>query len=311
MDTKKESTVAVISVLLCNIIWGLLPFYWNRLSHVDAITILSFRIICGAVFSVFTVIITGLLPDFCALAKDRARMKWLIPAALAVTVNWGTYIYAMVSENVMQASLGYYLEPLVIAAFGMLFFHERCNRWEWIALAFAAAGALYSTVMYGKLPAITLVLALSFSAYGAFKRGAGVSGILSIAMETTVLLPLAIGYLLLKPGVGAQMAVWDGLTWFLLAMAGPVTAIPLMLYTKGVNGLSLITMGFMQIVSPTLILLSGLMLGERPTTTDVVTFLAIWVGFAWFLYGQKRRHRVQLIASCEPEDLNTLHGSDF
>jgi len=289
MENMKESRAAVLAVLLCNVIWGLLPFYWNRLSHVDAITVLCFRIICGAVFSVFMVIVTGQFTAFKALALNGERMKWLIPAALAVTVNWGTYIYAMVSENVMQASLGYYLEPLVIAAFGMLFFKEKCNRWEWVALGFAFAGALYSTVMYGRLPAITLVLALSFSAYGAFKRGAGVSGLLSIAMETTILLPLAVGYLLIKPGMGTEMVNWDGFTWFLLAMAGPVTAVPLMLYTKGVNGLSLITMGFMQIVSPTLILLSGLLLGERPTATDAITFIAIWVGFAWFLYGQKKK----------------------
>lgn len=292
MEERSYQKSDLMCGLVCYVIWGVLPLYWDRLSHIDAITLLCFRIVFAAIFSLILLAVTKRFSELAAVLKNKSIMRFLVPAAILVTANWGVYIYAMVSGHVMEASLGYYIEPLVLIAFGFLLFRERCGIFEWIALGFAIVGAAYSAIRFGSLPFIAIALALTFSIYGALKRYAGVGGLTSIAAETLIMFPVALGYLLLSPTVRAAAPAWTWQTWVLLAAAGPATAAPLMLYTRGVNGLPFITMGFLQFICPTLIMLSGLLLGETLTKENLVVFAFIWIGLVFFVYGLYRRNRV-------------------
>jgi chloramphenicol-sensitive protein RarD len=221
----KERKAGFLGTILCFVLWGLLPLYWHLLSNVDAIVILASRILCSALFTVALLLITGRFGEVREVLRDGKKMRFMVPAALVITVNWGIYIWAVNAGHLLDASLGYYLNPLVVFAIGMLLFRERCGLLEWIALGLAAAGVLVSTLAYGAFPWIALALATTFGVYGALKKLAGVSGLPSIAVETILVLPFALAYLLFAPASHAMYASLTLPTAVLLVLTGVVTAV--------------------------------------------------------------------------------------
>lgn len=274
-------------------LWGALPLFWHVLEHVNFMVLLSSRIVLSAVFTLLLLAVTGGLDAFFAVLRSRRKMLYLAVAAAVISVNWGVYIWAVNAGHVMDASLGYYMNPLVVFACGLIVFHEKCGAMEWAALALASAGVLAATLRLGKFPFVAVTLALSFSAYGVLKKYAGVSGIVSIAVETLLLAPFALGFLLLSPGVRAAAPQWSVGTWLLLIMTGPATAVPMVLYTRGVTTLPFTVMGFLQYVSPTLMLFAGFLMGETIGDGQLLPFILIWLGLALFSAGMVRRERVQ------------------
>ncbi len=274
-------------------LWGALPLFWHVLEHVHFLVLLSSRIVLSAAFTLLLLVVTGSLESFFAVLRSRRKMLYLAAAAVVISVNWGVYIWAVNAGHVMDASLGYYMNPLVVFACGLIVFREKCGAMEWAALALAAAGVLAATLRLGKFPFVAVTLAVSFSAYGVLKKYAGVSGIVSIAVETLMLTPFALGFLLLSPGVRAAAPQWSAGTWLLLMMTGPVTAVPMALYTRGVTTLPFTVMGFLQYVSPTLILVAGYLMGETIGEGQLLPFILIWLGLALFSAGMVRRERAQ------------------
>lgn len=290
MKNKKS----LLMVLAGYVIWGVLPLYWHMLSGIDPIVILCCRIIMSAVCTTLLLFATGRLGELWSVMRNKQLMKFLIPAALTITVNWGVYIWAVSAGHVTDSSLGYYMNPLVVFLFGTLIFKERCGKMELVALLLAAAGVLLTTLQYGAFPYIALTLALSFALYGMFKKFAHVDGSVSIAVETIVLTPAALIFLILSPQTSAAFETATPLQFIFLLLAGIVTATPLIMYTQGVNGLSFITMGFLQYICPTLMLILGVtIMGEPFSVAKAVSFAFIWAGLILFSVGMVRREKKQ------------------
>ena len=287
---KNEHNIGLLSTLACYILWGLLPLYWHLLSGVDAIFILANRILWSLVFTVALLLIKKQMPEVKAVFRDPKKMRFMIPAAIMITINWGVYIWAVNSGHLLDSSLGYYLNPLVVFAIGIVLFRESCGAIEWVALGLATVGVLIATVAYGAFPWIAIVLALSFGFYGTLKKLAGVGGLTSIAVETLLIGPFALAFILFAPVSHVAIGSLNTLSAILLLLSGIITASPLILFTFGVNRLPFTTVGFLQYVSPTLQMLIGVLVFKEVLTSDrIVSF--VFFGLALILYsiGMVRR----------------------
>ena len=296
MNDRKRA----LMVALCYVIWGLLPLYWHQLARISPLVVLCCRILTSAVFTVALLAAQKRLGEIAAVFKDKRALKFLIPATVLITINWGTYIWAVSAGKVTDSSLGYYMNPLVVFILGIFLFKERCGRLELVALLLAAAGVVLVTAEFGAFPYVAVILAVSFALYGMFKKYAHVDAMVSIAAETLMLTPLALVYLLLSPQSAPAFSAATPLEWTLILCAGIVTATPLIMYSHGVNGLPFITMGFLQYICPTLMLLLAVLMGEPFTAAQAISFAFIWAGLVLFTVGSVRRERALRTAAPGP-----------
>lgn len=288
----KERNIGLLSTLACYILWGLLPLYWHILEDLDSVFILCNRIIWSAVFTIAILLITKKFGEVKAVFRDKKKMRFMIPAAITITINWGVYIWAVNAGHLLDSSLGYYMNPLVVFAIGIALFHETSGVVDWISLALATIGVLIATIAYGAFPWIAVVLALSFGLYGTFKKLAGVGGITSIAVETIMITPFAFAFLLFSPASATSIAQLTPLTTTLLLLTGIVTASPLILFTFGVNRLPLSTVGFLQYSSPTLQMIIGVLVFHEVLTQDrIIAFAFIAAALVLYTIGMVQRAR--------------------
>ena len=288
----KERNIGLLSTLACYILWGLLPLYWHILEALDSVFILCNRIIWSAVFTIAILLITKKFGEVKAVFRDKKKMRFMIPAAITITINWGVYIWAVNAGHLLDSSLGYYMNPLVVFAIGIALFHETSGVVDWISLALATIGVLIATIAYGAFPWIAVVLALSFGLYGTFKKLAGVGGITSIAVETIMITPFAFAFLLFSPASATSIAQLTPLTTTLLLLTGIVTASPLILFTFGVNRLPLSTVGFLQYSSPTLQMIIGVLVFHEVLTQDrIIAFAFIAAALVLYTIGMVQRAR--------------------
>lgn len=298
MYIMKERNIGLLSTLACYILWGLLPLYWHLLEQMDAVFILANRIIWSAVFTAGILLITKKTQDVKAVIRDKKKMRFMIPAAITITINWGVYIWAVNAGHLLDSSLGYYMNPLVVFAIGIALFHETSGVIDWIALGLAAIGVLIATIAYGAFPWVAVVLALSFGLYGTLKKLAGVGGLASIAVETLLIAPFALAFLVFAPESHASLAKLTPLTTALLLLTGVVTASPLILFTYGVNRLPLTTVGFLQYSSPTLQMIIGVLVFQEALTQDrIVAFAFIAAALVLYTIGMTQRAKRARLAS--------------
>ena len=283
MQTGKNSLAIGI---LCYGVWGVLPIYWNLLSGVNSLLILCCRIIFAFVCMFIVLAITGRLQVFFDTIKDKKKMQFLVPASILVAFNWGLFIYAVNSGNIMYSSLGYYMNPLLSFSFGVIIFKEKFTKLQLAAVALALSGVLVSVIAYGRLPIISLSLAGTFAVYGVLKKKAGVDPNVGIAIESLLMTPFALifAFTFMTDSIGAASFA----ELLLLVGGGAATAIPLVLYARAVNGLPYITVGFLQYISPSLSIIWGLITGIRPTESQLVSFAFIGMGLVVFSYALVR-----------------------
>lgn len=277
--------------LLCYCIWGLFPLYWRLLEHVDSIEILAHRMLWSGVFMVTFFLGIKHLKLRNHVHGWRQYAMLLLTGSL-MTFNWGLYIWAINHGYILQSSLGYYINPLLNVLLGFLFLHERLNRAQTIALLLALTGVLYFTVDYGHFPIISIGLALSFALYGLCKKKMGLNATAALTVETMWMMPMALVYLtFLVSHNQSALNHFDLSTWFLLLFAGVVTAVPLLLYGKAAERITLSALGFLQYVSPSGQFLIGLLVyGESFTTAHLVCFGCIWLGLIIFSLDVFRSH---------------------
>ena len=276
---------SLVLVFLAYVIWGVLPLYWKLLANLDSVFILCNRIIWALVFTAALLLALKKMSKVKELLMDRSKMKLLIPAAIIVTFNWGLYIWAVNTNHVIESSLGYYMNPLVVCLFGIVIFKEKINPPQIIAMLLALVGVIISTIQYGNFPIVALALAVSFSLYGTFKKFAHVGGVESVGVETLLITPLALLYVIFAPQSHESLALVSIEQVFLCIGCGIVTAIPLILYSKGVNELPFVVVGFLQYIAPTLMLIIGIWQGETFTPAQAISFGFIWVGLVIFSVG--------------------------
>lgn len=263
--------------------WGLLPIYWKFFGPISAIEVLSHRMIWSAVFLMGLLLSQRQLPALGRLLKSPRRVAVLLLTASLLSINWGLYIYGVNSDRVVEASLGYYINPLVSVLLGVLFLKERLHWVQRLAVGLAAGGVGYFIGQLGTVPWIALGLAITFAFYGLLRKVVAVAPLVGLAVETLLIAPLTltfVGYL----GITGQGHFGTTLSTTLLFMgAGIVTSLPLLWFNQAAKRLTLASLGFFQYLAPSIALLLGVVVYQEPfTPTHVVTFTCIWLALALY-----------------------------
>jgi chloramphenicol-sensitive protein RarD len=260
-------------------LWGLFPIYWKLLEEVPAIEILAHRMVWSMVF---VAVLLTMQKDWQWLGDalhSRKTMLIYTLAAILLSVNWFTYIWAVNAGYVVEASLGYFINPLVNFLLGVIFFGEKLRVGQMAAVILAVLGVIYLTVSYGSLPWISLVLAFTFGMYGLIKKTAPLESMHGFSLETLVLFLPALGYLLYREAAGMGALVHQGgQVTLLLILAGPVTSIPLLMFGYSARRIPLSMLGFIQYIAPTLQFLLGVFIFYEPfPPARLVGFSIIWL----------------------------------
>jgi chloramphenicol-sensitive protein RarD len=270
------------------LIWGLLPLYLKLLTGIDAGEVLAQRITWSVVVVTALVFVTGGSGRVrAALAQPRLLLLLLI-SALCIATNWLVYTWAILNNHAIDTSLGYFINPLISVVFGVVLLGERLAPLQWTAVGLAVAGVLVTTIAHGEVPLISLVLAFSFATYGLIRKQAAVDAITGLLVETLVLLPVALFWLFTRPpGAGFERPP-EMLA--LLAAGGILTAVPLLLFGFAARRLPLSTIGLMQYIAPSIVLVLAVFLfGEPMDTAKLIAFGLIWLGLALYTFSLTRR----------------------
>lgn len=279
--------------------WGLFPLFWPLLKPAGALEILAHRMVWSLVVVALLLTVLRRWAWIAALIRQPRKLGLLVVAAAVVSVNWGVYIWAVNAGHVVETSLGYFINPLVTIALGVLVLHERLRPAQWAAVGIGAAAVVVLTVGYGRLPWIALTLAFSFGTYGLVKKQVAMGGLESLAAETSVQFLPALAYLLVLGARGHQTFTHHGAGHAsLLAACGLVTAIPLICFGMAANRLPLSTIGLMQYLAPVFQFLLGVLrFHERMPAERWAGFLMVWAALAvltWDALWMARRGRVAL-----------------
>ena len=297
-----EKTKGIGYGLSAYLIWGSFPLVIAMLSFADPFEIVVWRVIFGFAFGLAVILVTRKFSEYLSVFKQPKQLLWISLAAVVIYINWQVYVYAVADNHVLEASLGYFINPLVTIALATIFLKEKLNALQWVAVGLGGVAVLILNFNYGQPPVIALTLALSFGIYGLAKNrlGGKVSALNSFTVETTLLLPLGIVQLVVLAGMMQIQFGYAGLAPSLgLAAYGVLTAIPLLLFGAAARRVPLSYIGFMQYLTPTMQFLLGLLVFQEPMPA------ARWLGFAmvWFALSilsfdalRQLRNRSRLVA---------------
>jgi len=259
-------------------LWGAFPLYWPLLEPANPLEIVSHRAVWTLVFCFIVLATTKALKSTLATLKQPKITARLFLTSILISINWLVYIWATNNGHVVEASLGYYINPLIIIGFGVVLLKEKMRPLQWVAVSIASIGVLVLTIDYGRLPWIALALAISWGSYGLIKKQLGLGALEGLAIETLISAFFYLGYLIYigNQGTGQFGHSW-GLT-LLLMSAGAITAIPLLLFNGSTNRLPFTTIGLLQYITPTLQFSVGVWIRhEDMPTARWIGFLIIWV----------------------------------
>jgi len=296
-DQRRGFTLGFLAYLM----WGAFPLYWPLLKPSGAIEILAHRMVWSLVVMSLLVLVLRRVGALRAVLRARRTALLLAVAAATITLNWGTYIYGVNSDRVVETSLGYFINPLVTVLMGVLILGERLRPVQWTALAIGLVAVVVLTVDYGRPPVIALILAFSFGTYGLAKKSAGVGAIESLTFETAVIAPFALGYLVWLGSTGRAHFTGEGPGHVVLLLAsGIVTAVPLLCFGAAATRVSMTTLGLLQYLTPTIQFALGVtLLGEHMPPGRWVGFGLVWVALAILTVEALRHHRRQLALAAE------------
>lgn len=294
----KRSRTGALYALCAFLAWGFNPVYFKAVAEVPVVDIVAHRILWALLLVAMVVSIGRQWPAVARALFDRRAMTALVASTVLLSSNWGLYVWAVAHERILETSIGYFINPMVSVLLGVVFLGERLNRVQMVAVALAVAGVAYLTLNYGQAPWIALYLAGSFGLYGLIRKIAPVNAIGGLFIETLILAPLALGYLVWLHVTGAGSFGRESIGFDVLLLAsGPVTALPLLWFSAAARRLNLSTVGFFQYIAPsTQFLLAVFVYGEPFTPAHAVTFPLIWTALAIFTADAVRRQRRAAIA---------------
>jgi chloramphenicol-sensitive protein RarD len=273
--------IGLFQGVLAYSLWGIAPAYWKQVATIDPLELIAHRAVWGLITFVAIVLVAGQWSALTTALRDRRLVGTMVLTGTVLAINWGIFVAATVHGYLLEASLGYFINPLVSIALGTLVLRERLRRLQWIAIVLAAIGVGLLTWRAGRVPWVSLVLAVTFGLYGLIRKTARVDALVGSAIETFVMAPVALVFLIAIGGGVAPHA--DARTLALLAGTGVVTAIPLVLFTSAARRLPLSTVGFLQYLAPTgQFLLAVLAYGEPLAHARLLAFGWIWAGLAVF-----------------------------
>lgn len=281
----KKTKQGLIAALIAYVCYGLLPIYIKSVDAVPSIEVLAHRIIWSVPFGLLIVLGRKQIPEIKAAFTDIRIMGLLFITALLIGMNWYIYIYSVQTNQVLQASLGYYINPLFYVLVGVTFLKEKLRVLQAVAISIAAIGVLILTMSTGQFPWIAITLAASFTVYGVIRKNVAVGAMPGLFIETLIICPLALAYFYhITQGGFAIFANNDSSMIGLLLLAGPITVIPLLLFAVAARKLRLTTIGMMQFLSPTMQFIIALFYGEILSVPSMICFSCIWLAISIFIY---------------------------
>lgn len=277
-NKSKDYNLGLMLGLMSYFLWGVLPVYWKIGQHISSLVVLSHRVIWSFVFVSLLLILMKEHNNLLEPLKDKKNIISFLLTSIIITINWGTYIWAIVSEHIIDASMGYYINPLVISLFSVIFFKEKLTKVKIISIGLAFSGVFIMIYQYHKVPYVALTLAFSFAFYGVIKKRLKVSALVSLFYETLFLVPIALGYSLYIE-IATEGYFFSSLSnGLFLVGAGIVTSVPLILFSASAKRIQFSTLGFMQYLAPTLSLLIGVLIySETFKTGHLIAFGLIWI----------------------------------
>jgi chloramphenicol-sensitive protein RarD len=288
--------------LLAYGLWGILPIYFKQLSGISPLDIVAHRIVWSLLFLGILLAATRSWGQVRQGLKDRRTVGLLVATSLLIAVNWLLYVYAVTGGHILAGSLGYYLNPLMNIVLGRFILKERLTGLQWTAVAIAAAGVSVLAAGAGTTLWISLTLCVTFSTYGLLRKIAAVDALAGLTIETAILFPLALGWLVL--GIGASRPIFGSTTFetWLLVLAGIASTTPLLLFTAAARRLRYSTLGMLQFAAPTLqFLIAVLLYSEEFTRAHAIAFGAIWTALALYVTSLIRDFRAQRKAAAAPD----------
>ena len=285
---KDDYRTGVISVLACQLIWGFCPIYWQALEPIPSWIIILYRIVTMFIYSYIAARIRYSKEEIWGPLRNRQVRTKYFTAGLILTINWSIYIWAMTSEHVIQSAIGYYIEPLVICAVGVIVFKEQLTRYNMTAMAFALVAIIMILVHYRQLPGVALGLAGTWAVYTAIKKTATQPVVIALVYETMIYAVIAVLAIVFieSRGTGA-LAMGIPCKYALMLLSGLVTLVPVALFGVAAPKVSLFIIGLAQYISPTITLLLGIFLFKEPIDrVQVTAFIIIWTGLCFFTYGE-------------------------
>ena len=295
-----DSRRGLVFGALAYTLWGTFPLYWTLLEPGGAIEILAHRIVWSSITMVLVLVLWRRIPQLMALLRDRHKLLLICSAAVVITFNWGGYIWGVNNDRVVETSLGYFINPLVTVLMGVLILGERLRQLQWVAMVVAFVAVVVLTIDYGRPPWIALLLAFSFGTYGLLKKQAGVGAVESITVETVVLTPFALAYVVWLTAVGQSNFGSHGVGHALLfTTTGIITAVPLMLFGAAAIRVSMVSLGLLQYLAPTIQFALGLLVfHEEMPASRWIGFGLVWVALVIFTVEavNHRRQQLRLVA---------------
>lgn len=275
-------------------LWGFFPIYWKFLHKVPALQVIGHRIGWSFVLLIIIIFATRQWHDFRVAALTRNVIGIYAIASVLLTVNWLVYVWGVNSGFIVETSLGYFINPLLSVLLGVLFLRERLRPAQWIPVAIAAVGVIYLTVVYGRLPWIALTLAFSFGFYGFVKKLAPLGSLYGLTLETGIVFPVAVIYLLIVEFSGTGAFIHESAaTTMLLIGAGAVTTIPLLMFASAAKQIPLSVVGLLQYIAPTIQFLIGIFIYQEPfDRSHLIGFGIVWVALIIFWVENFLAHRM-------------------
>jgi chloramphenicol-sensitive protein RarD len=275
----KDDMTGVFFAGFSYVFWGIMPLYWRLLAKVPPFELTVHRIFWSALFVAAVALVRRRLPHLAQLFRNKRLIATLALTSILISVNWTTYIYAVASHQLVEASLGYYITPLISIGLGVLLLGEHISRMRLVAILLAATAVVIQSIALGHFSWIAITLSLSFGFYGFFRKSTHVDSLDALTVETWILFPLTSALIFFWGTHEATAFPHAGtLTDTLLIAGGPLTALPLALFAAGVRRIRLSTLGFLQYLNPTItLLLATFLFGEHFTRLDTITFGIVWL----------------------------------
>lgn len=302
-DARRNARRGVLAMIATCVIWGLSPLYYQLLEHLPPADILAHRTLWSVLFFLVILSLQRRLPILGAAFRQKGQVRWILLAAVLISVNWFLFIYAIQVDRVTETSLGYYIQPIVAVVLGLMVFGERLLRAQWLSVGLAALAVSILTLGLGAAPWISLTLAMTFATYGVLKKRVLLGPVVSVTAEVCLLAPVALIWL----GTFGQTGWPDPVTLALLAFSGPLTAVPLVLFSYAAKRVRMATLGLLQYMNPSLqFLLAVTVLGEPMGWSHAVAFPLIWLALAVYSWSAVAEGRALRNASASAATVGTV-----
>ena len=291
--SRSDYSVGLLCVLACQFIWGFLPVYWQSLVPIPSWIIILYRMTTMFVYTYIAARLKYSREEIWAPLKEKGALARYLIAGLLLTANWSTYIWAMTTGHMVQASIGYYLEPIVICLFGVVLFKEKFTKYNGTAMALAVIALAVMLVHYRQIPGVALGLAFTWATYSAVKKASKNPPVIELVYETMFYAAIAVVgiFVIETKGIGALSLGVPG-KYALMFLSGLVTLIPIALFGNAAKKVSLFIIGLTQYLSPSITLILGIFAYKEPIDrVQVISFAVIWIGLVIFSYGEYKNYK--------------------